>query len=140
MNRMKLVLGDWSGDGHNICEHIVVDVNHTVEEVRRAYKASVEKTGISFHGRGPNSICTEYGDFGVLTTSVQELLEQFECPEQLALDFQDAPYETYTDLWFWFVKLSLPDIKYNVIVDDTPVINGYWNKELNETFGYGLFS
>jgi len=50
MNKMYLVLGDWSDDGHGKYEKVLVEVNKTIEEVQNAYKNSCKLTGISFNG------------------------------------------------------------------------------------------
>jgi hypothetical protein len=46
----------------------------------------------------------------------------------------------FVKLWIWFVKLANPAIELKIVKDDIPVINGYWDKELNVQFGYGLYS
>jgi hypothetical protein len=53
MNKMILVLGDWSDDGHGICRNILVEVNKDVADVRQAYKDSCKLTTISFNNQ-PN--------------------------------------------------------------------------------------
>jgi hypothetical protein len=55
---------------------------------------------------------------------------------------QDYDNDTiFLYLWTEFVKLSLPDLIINKIAEDNsiPVINGYWNDNLNVQFGYGLY-
>ncbi len=73
--------------------------------------------------------------FGINLKEIFEVDE--ENPEEVYIDTDSFP-----KLWFAFVKLSLPDLEYSIPVenDSTPVINGYWNKNLNVQFGYGLFS
>lgn len=47
----------------------------------------------------------------------------------------------YVKLWFWFVRLSLPDMMIDLPKeeDTIPCINGYWNGNLNVQFGYALY-
>ena len=33
----KLPIGDWSGDGHSMCEYIKIRTNKTIEEVREGH-------------------------------------------------------------------------------------------------------
>ena len=154
MNKMYFVLGDWSDDGHGKSDKILVDVNKTVEEVQNAYKQSCKLTGISFNGnedytesgRGWEEvdkyrIAVEYENYN-LSKEVLHVLLKFECPIEIFKNYQEEAYDrTYTALWFWFVKLSLPGLEYKIIKDDNgiPCINGYWSKNLNDTFGYGLY-
>lgn len=56
--------------------------------------------------------------------------------------FEIEETEMFVQIWIWFVKLSLPEdcIFYIDRNQDTiPVINGYWNENLNVQFGYGLY-
>lgn len=171
MYKMYLVLGDWSKDGHNQSEKILVECNLPVEKIQQAYKDSCKLTGISFNinenftglkydvkdyknydeyfdAQKRGLIATEYEDSS-LNTHCLEQLKKFgfdlkiiygddydtEDNEELYLD-----ESSFTKLWFWFVKLSLPELQFIVVEDNIPVINGYWNKNLNVGFGYGLYS
>lgn len=44
----KLVLGDWSKDGHKQSEDFLFDCNYDVHKIRQAYKDSCKKLGITF--------------------------------------------------------------------------------------------
>ncbi len=151
-NKMYLVLGDWSDDGHGKTDKVLYKVNHTVEKVQQAYKDSCRLTGISFNhnedytSRGRKlldskdyQICTEY-QRPDLSKEVMNVLEKFKCP--LVKNLKASEFfvdDMFADLWWWFVSLSLNDLQWEEIEDETPVINGYWNKNLNVQFGYGLY-
>lgn len=151
--RMKLVLGDWSNDGHGQSEEIVIVANHSVEDVQQAYKDSCKLTGVSFnHNKDYTEvkrdydeaekyrIATEYED-NCVSPEVVEILSKYEGFDKFGMtDEYFSLDEIFSDLWFWFVKLSLSDLEYEIVEDTVPVINGYWNKNLNVQFGYGLFS
>ena len=155
MNKMYLVLGDWSEDGHNQSDKILVEVNKTVEEVQNAYKASCKLTGISFNngedytesGRNYKSagrfhVAVEYED-SKLTPDVLDVLEKFKCHKEIVENYNEEAYEgNYIALWFWFVSLSLPNLNYKILNegDGIPCINGYWDKNLNAGLGYGLYT
>lgn len=149
MNKMKLVIGDWSDDGHGKHFDITLECNYTVKEIQDAYKLSVIQTGLGFDNSDCDEngnklhdvyqICTEYEAGGTLTLETLEILKQFGCPDDLILDYQEEPMDNFVKLWFWFVSLSLSNLKYKLVKDDVPTINGYWNKNLNTQFGYGLF-
>lgn len=156
--KMYLVLGDWSGDGHSQSDKILVETNHPVEDIQQAYKDSCKFTGVEFNHnesytgitrnweeRKKYSVCTEYGS-SRMSKEVYDILSKYDGFFDLYIKGYNGeyyvPYEGYADLWFWFVKLSLPDLDYNFIPEDNsiPYINGYWNKNLNVQFGYGLYS
>lgn len=45
----KLVLGDWSEDGHGISKDVLIGCNcSNVNDIRNAYKASCRKLGVQF--------------------------------------------------------------------------------------------
>jgi len=155
MNKMYFVLGDWSDDGHGKTEKFLINSNKSVEEIQNAYKDSCKLTGISFNGgddytesgrnyksAGRFQIAVDYEE-SKLSEDVLDVLEKFKCPKEIIEYYNEEAEEyNYIKLWFWFVSLSLPGLGYETIQDinDTPYINGYWNKNLNTTFGYGLYN
>jgi hypothetical protein len=154
MNQMYLVLGDWSEDGHGKSEKLLIESNKTVEEIQNAYKDSCKLTGISFNTgtdytetdrdwdiAGAYRIAAEYEE-SKLTPKIIEVLTKYDCPKELMENYIEEAYsKTFSQLWFWFVSLSLPLVEYKEVeeVDVIPCINGYWSKNLNESFGYGLY-
>ncbi len=167
---MYLVLGDWSGDGHGKSEEVLLQSNVNVKTIQQAYKDSCKLTGVSFHHnedytglnrnwkeRDEYQIATEYERSGIPAKALTELIKhgfQEAFLDNKKYDFdgwkndlkvgEDIEYDsdTFTEIWIWFVKLSLPENtileKVNVN-DETPYINGYWDKNLNVQFGYGLY-
>ena len=155
--KVKITIGDWSQDGHNQYEEFVFESNKTVKEIRQAYKDSCKLTGLSFNhnedytGLNLNwkhpeyrirKIATEYQEYE-LSDLAKEILSKFN------IDYSnyDEEYscENFLDLLISFIKLSLPDLILKEALfkkselKNIPAINGWWNKELNCQFGYGLF-
>jgi hypothetical protein len=162
MNKMYLVLGDWSDDGHGKYDKVLVESNKSVEEIQDAYKASCKLTGVSFNHnedfterkrnykeKQKYQIATEYEQgFNVSDEAKQALRDAgFDVEKHFAygMDEDNDQIEDndviFLYLWTEFVKLSLPDLIINKIAEDNsiPVINGYWNDNLNVQFGYGLY-
>lgn len=164
---MYLVLGDWSDDGHGKYDKLLLESNVDVATIQNAYKASCKLTGVSFDHdedyternrdwkyREEYQIATNYERSGIPNKALVELLkfgfkenflDKYDFPElpKVLESGDDLHYDDlFTELWIWFVKLSLPE---NTILnkvekkDEIPVINGYWNKNLNVGFGYGLY-
>ena len=159
---MYLVLGDWSNDGHGRSDKVLVSSNKTVNEIQDAYKASCRLTGVSFNHnddfterqRGYNEkkkyhIATDYEQGLDVSDEAKQALEDagFDVEKHFAFGMDEEGYQIedndviFLHLWTEFVKLSLPDLIINKIIEDDsiPVINGYWNKNLNVQFGYGLY-
>lgn len=162
MNKMYLVLGDWSGDGHGKSEKVLVVSNKTVKEIQNAYKASCKLTGVSFNHNedftGQNrdwreakkyQIATEYEQGFKVSGEAKQALKDagYDVDKHFAfgMDEDDDQVEDndviFLHIWTEFVKLSLPDLIINKVPEDEdmPVINGYWDKGLNVQFGYGLY-
>lgn len=47
-NTVKLVLGDWSHDGHGMSEVKSINCTHTLKELEKAYKLGTSKIGFDF--------------------------------------------------------------------------------------------
>lgn len=147
MKKMYLVLGDWSDDGHGKYEKILMESNLSVLEVQEAYKKACEITGIEFNHnedytkrnrdwkkRADYQVCVDYED-SELKPKVKKILIKY----GIKVDMDNENW--FTDLWIDFVKIARPDLELKRAdkTKDFPVINGYWNKNLNVGFGYGLF-
>ncbi len=168
MNKLKLTIGDWSEDGHNHYEVFVYESNKTVEEIQQAYKDSCKLTGLSFNGGEDytglelhwnhpefeaRKIAVKYQD-SEISKLAEEILKAHGIDVWEGFDLtafeegENAPVDGVThfiDLWLKFVKLSLPDLELEEAsfkkseVKDIPAINGWWNPNLNSSFGYGLY-
>lgn len=159
---MYLVLGDWSGDGHGKSEKVLVESNKTVKEIQNAYKASCRLTGVSFNGNDDFTglkrdwkegkkyhIATEYEQVWDVSDEAKQALRTagYDVDKHFAfgMDEDEDQIEDndviFLHIWTEFVKLSLPALIINKIPEDKsiPVINGYWDDNLNVQFGYGLY-
>lgn len=166
MNKMYLVLGDWSDDGHGKYDKVLVESNKPVKDIQDAYKASCKLTGVSFNHNDDFTerkrgylekkkylIATDYEQGLDVTRDVSDEAKQalhaagFDVDKHFAFGLDDEGDqikdndEIFLHIWTEFVKLSLPDLIINKIPADTsiPVINGYWDANLNVGFGYGLY-
>lgn len=168
MNKMYLVLGDWSDDGHGLYKKILLESNISVKDIQQAYKDSCKLTGVSFNNNEDYTetdrpweesdnyrIAVNYEDSMLFNFAFDILAKHGLTKEMLkgwdidGIDDEDCPNdgfelyeELYVKLWIWFVKLSLPsDVIINIAneKDEIPCINGYWNDNLNVQFGYGLY-
>lgn len=159
---MYLVLGDWSDDGHGKYDKVLLLSNKSVEEIQNAYKASCKLTGLQFNinedytGRnlgyqeaGKYQIACEY-EGSTPSEEAVEILKSFNVPMDVFEEYDEEDDEkdyclhqdSFVKLWVWFVKLSLPDdtvLEQSKDVDQIPNINGFWDKNLNQQFGYGLY-
>ena len=117
LNRTKVILGDWSGDGHNITETYIVEISCTNEELQEFYRNAVKKSGIQFE-----NICEEYEDAvisGEIISTLTKLgvkIPEFDCDYEDENDFIAEP-DNYLELLLNFCKLG-GDFKYKVVNDD----------------------
>lgn len=152
----KLVLGDWSCDGHEKSIDVLFECNYDVHKIRQAYKDSCKKLGITFnHNKDYTGLNLENGDVRMIWTEYDDnlisnaafnILNGLNCFDGIDYVKCDGGYVIYdfgecAKLIMNFIALSMPeDFIYQLFDLDTETINGYWNDELNEQFGYGLFS
>lgn len=154
--KVKLTLGDWSGDGHGQYDEFVYEVNKTVEEIRQAYKDSCVLTSLQFNhnnnytclkvhnGYGTEQhIWTDYGDYGISEFAVVKFIEVGLFEDENSYDEKyDGIQE---ELIMEFIKLSIPDLTWEEAsfkrseLRNIKAINGWWNNDLNVQFGYGLY-
>lgn len=153
----KLVLGDWSEDGHGISKNILVDCNcNNVIDIQNAYKESCRRLGVQFnHTEDYTGKHLQYGDPHLIWTEYKEddmsaiaydILDKAGCFDGIYVEKTDKgryyieDLEECARLIMNFIALSMPDnFAYKIVKENYPCINGYWNKNLNSQFGYGLF-
>lgn len=154
---IRIAIGDWSEDGHGMCKNYFFISNYETKLLQQAYKESCQLLGVQFHD-GENYtgikeveefgsdrlVCTEYED-NQLSQTVVKLFKQHHCPlQQLVQNGNPYNEKEFAELILWFISLSMPtDFQYHFeqLPNGTRVqsLNGYWDKELNVQFGYGLF-
>jgi len=162
MNKMYLVMGDWSGDGHEKYDKILLESNCEIGEIKAAYKAACRLTGVQFNDnenytneKYPIKIATDYEEPYIPVEALEIFREKFGLTNEIIQswdkedDFEfeeDEPIalttESFPHAWIWFVKLANPNIQLKVAdaKDKIPCINGFWDKKLNVSFGYGLYN
>jgi len=161
--KYMITLGDWSDDGHGKIETFAFKTNKDADSIRKAYRASEKLTGISFGNKSKEhimyKICTQYEE-SVISFNALEVLEFHGLSvchyvDGKAFDDLDFPEDcffenaadksglcvTNKDLFYlimWFIGLSLDDFIWEASKMPES-INGYWNEDLNEQWGYGMF-
>lgn len=143
MKKIKIEIGDWSGDGHNISEVVELMSNRTIEELSILYKKSCQLTGLQFTTNGDesgrNRHWTEMGKWKVLQDYQQHKLTDFQIEEfskyGIEVDSEDFKYETFkfTQLFLQFLKLSDPDFEWEIIEEKEK------EKVLRLFIGYGIY-
>lgn len=155
-NRVQIHIGDWSEDGHNQWETFVYEVNCPVEQIQQAYKDSCKKTGVQFNHNANYSGLKEHNSYGSERHIWTEYEERKFSPLSLQIlkqnglnvdkfELGEFEIEEAAILILEFIKLSLPSLTYieashkKSDLKTIPHLNGFWNKNLNVQFGYGLF-
>jgi hypothetical protein len=160
--KVKLIIGDCSGDGHDIKEIFVFESNKTNIEIYEAYEESCKLTGLILGGydhtglnldwKHPENLDRRVASM-YLSNKISKLAENILLLHGIDVwDGFDKEYFEDNDLveidgvghffelWLNFVKLSLPDLILEEVsykkseLKDIPKIGNY------PTFGYGIFS
>src|SRR5271165_5503940 len=76
--KYKIIVGDYSGDGHGISDNFVVETNKTSSEINKAYEKCVKKTKCSLHDLGMKQndythICCECDQYEIDRKTVDVL-------------------------------------------------------------------
>ena len=164
----KLVLGDWSNDGHGICREILFDCNYDLKTIQEGYRKSSKNLNIAFDTNAKYTepklkygsdrhVWTDYQDSGISTEAFEVLranncfknvCTESELDEIIKENIDDGNDEKYyfdfdsekcAIVIMNFIAVSMPDdFTYTIVEEDIPAINGYWG-DLNVQFGYGLY-
>ena len=141
----RLMLGDWSGDGHGIDTTYRIQSNKPIEEVRAAYFSALEQTGLDL----TEEVCAEYED-NVITEEMVSRLKGLGLP--VPADREWVQTDEFVDLVLAYIKLGDPALELEVLPFEEMF---QWNfgkdfKVLGNRpeatkrhigfFGYGLFS
>lgn len=126
---VKIELGDPSGDGHCISENKYFKTNYDKSHLVQAYRVSVSKFGVDLH-----DVCSNYQDSRIKKELYDKLLSGgFPINEYFAVDdnYNIIDADDFSIMVMEFIKVSLPDLTYEIISMDVPSIG---------SFGYGLYS
>jgi hypothetical protein len=125
---MELIVGDWSNDGHGHSTSIIVQTNYDPEDITKAYAQSVEKTGIAFDEDSEAKIYLfTMHEGNKIPKEAREILSQYFDMRKYGEEIWTS--DDYFDLWFNFVKISLPDLIMDKCRTEWTLIIG----------GYGIF-
>jgi len=145
----RLVIGDWSDDGHNQKDFFTFKSNFSEEEIQNAYLRAVEHTKVSLHNdfqddSDCHAILCDYEESKVYDEDWNRLVDgnvNMSVLEE-STDYEDGGYwmssKDVAILFLQMVKSQLEEFEYEIISEVKP-INGYWHNTFNYGFGYGVF-
>lgn len=126
-NKIDLVIGDWSDDGHGKLEIIKISSNLSLREIQTAYNKG--KKIVKFDPI--ENLCSDYEDRQFFAKDLQ-LLKKFGFSKEYELNVEDEIMlnrEDFTEIVLFVVSLGNKEFKYEFEIDDDR-----WN-----IGGYGLF-
>ena len=87
-------------------------------------------------------ICCEYEN-NLVHKEVMNVLAKHHCDlvEEICENEGYIDKDLFVMLLMWFIQQSLPELKWEKVAEKNqiPVLNGYWDENLNVQFGYGLY-
>lgn len=133
VNKFKIIVGDEYGDGHNIREVIIIKSNYSHDVIYENYKKAKELTKIKFdydEKSDTDLLIGVWYDKEIITQKTSLILSKYNV-EHYDSDYYMDDYEEFIELFFNFIKIVLPDLKWEIIEDDIP--------RFPISIGYGLF-
>src|SRR5574338_1441101 len=132
---ITLILGDWSGDGHDKRETINIKSNLDKDAIMKAYEAGTQKLGFDFCAE----VAEEYEDNKLSEEKWKKLLEMGYQDgsglEEEAKEYNDGEISLWTDsfadIYLFIVKLGNEEFKFEYLT-------GAQNPQI-KIGGYGLF-
>lgn len=142
MNKFKLILGDWSNDGHGQFTEHLIDTNLTKSQIEKAFTVAKKhfKINTDKYRKLELNICREYEDSSVPSSFITELVETFGKPAiQKILGDMDRPIiyidkDQYVDIWIKLLKFGCDQLNFECEFK----INKDYDNYI-EIGGYGLF-
>lgn len=144
MEKVKIEIGDYSGDGHSISEVVDLLCNRTIKDLESLYKKSCEKTGLQFTTNGDESgkerDWQEMSKWKVLQEWQESELSEFQVEEfekhGITIDEdRDFSFQTnrFTNLFLRFLRLSDEDLKWEFLEEKE-------EEEILQLYiGYGIY-
>jgi hypothetical protein len=140
--KLRMEIGDPSKDGHNQSKTIYFNSNKSTQELEEAYEKSCDITGLVWTCNKNPKINGEELDWKNPEYNDRQLFVEYESYElsDLAKSILEShgvdtdgewDSDSVIDLFFDFLKISLPDFKAEFVKDETEL--------LDITIGYGLF-
>jgi hypothetical protein len=142
-NKFEMVVGDWSGDGHNQSRAYIIHTSATVEDAREAHFKCPEVLGFDIGDIAkdydesiiPGHIAEALIEIGLLTDAEKEEYED-----------EDSVYvghKRVAEIWVAILNHIDPNLKLHIpSVEELPSLHFYGfdekNRHLN-TPGYGCF-
>lgn len=117
---INLVVGDWSGDGHEKTENILVLSNKSSKEIEKAYQDGTEILGFDFS----EECCSDYEDYEIKEKYIKILKN-----ENIKVDDNFMDIESFASIYIQICKLGDPELK--IDIQDIDIV---------DIGGYGLFS
>lgn len=131
-HRIRLVLGDPSGDGHGRTWQQIISSNLTGQEINEAYKLGTKRLGFDFIA----NVCSDYCCSRVSVVEAEEL-KALGCTifdeDEYGFD-EEKGYSIdrheYVSLYLFLCKLGNTEFKYEYVSNTMDTLN---------IGGYGLF-
>lgn len=128
---ISLVVGDWSGDGHDKKDTINIRSNLDKKAMEKAYKAGTKKVGFDLCA----DVCSDYEDRNLDSEKWEKLKElgyQDEELEDEADKYNNGDIslwvDSFTDIYLFIVKLGNEKFEFEYLAakeDPTIKIGGY---------------
>ena len=129
-NLIRLVVGDWSGDGHNITDTSFMKSNLTYIEISSAYRKGSEILGFNLK----EDCCHEYEDSLLLGEHIFALRAngidiKFDGRHEDPMEDEEEGVrlmsEEFVEIYLEICKLGNPDFKYEIFRINDVNVGGY---------------
>jgi hypothetical protein len=149
----RVVVGDWSKDGHNESEFIRFKATHSREDIIKGYLKAHEIAGVGPCGPDRGSkILADYQDSSISESDLEKLAK-IGLTREVLLESEhfdgdeDGPLTAWGESVAWlFLEMTRyglaqfdEEFDYEIIPDKvTDCINGFWQSDFNHSMGYGV--
>lgn len=143
MYTYRIVIGDYSKDGHNQMDYFTLETSHDAKAIQKAYKQAVKKSGVTLDTRtkAKHKVCHEYEDGSLPEEAVELLTELGVKWDEMESELNDdgslgATPQDMANIFMEMVRTQLEGFTYKII--EPECLNG-WGGGLGG-IGYGCYN
>lgn len=146
LNRFIMNIGDWSNDGHEKTEQVIIETDLSLEEIQNAYKRASVEMGFALHPRHDSLPEVKYHTGGKHTHSIDRRAWDYfvKAYNLFGEGWDQEDYEINSEIYALAFVIMVKHVRNDAIVrifegEKLEHINGFWSDNLNSGFGYELF-
>lgn len=139
-HQFKIPIGDWSDDGHGMCDYYLITSNKSVEDVREIHFTIPEKLGVNIE-----EICSDYEQSSISYETAVQIAELGFDLGQIKEDSDvNMDSNSMCKLWIFLLMKADPTLELKIAKENDVEMLPFYGFDAKKRHigfvGYGVFS